>query len=222
MAQRPRAISTTATMDNFEIFDNVFQTVSLLIMTVVSGASGLRHSSRKLVVLACAYGSISLGTLFYMLHLTIIGDIPRVFYVSEMSWMAGYLFFLFLIMLRQNLRELRLKSMPTVLAILTLAASIHSDVMGNSLIVTSFFGAVAAAIVFVSSSRLTAEEARIKAGKDFDLRIIIAVALQILVYFVSEYVKDFSRFNLYYAVDILFTLSLCSLYWLIKREVQQS
>ena len=79
-------------MDNFEIYDNAFQTLSLMVMMIVSGAAGLKYSSRKLVVLACAYGSIMLGTLFYMLHLTIIGDIPRIFYVSEISWMAGYLF----------------------------------------------------------------------------------------------------------------------------------
>ena len=51
-------------MDNFEIFDNVFQTMSLMVMMIVSGAAGLKYSSRKLVVLACAYGGIMLGTLF--------------------------------------------------------------------------------------------------------------------------------------------------------------
>lgn len=212
----------TAKMYNFEIFDNVFQVVSLVIMMMVSGTSGFRHSSRKLVVLACAYGSISLGTLFYMLHLTIIGDIPRVFYVSEMSWMAGYLFFLFLVMLRQSIKELPLKPEPVLLAVFTFAASVYNDVMGNSVFVTAFFGLIAAAIVYISASRLLMEDETIKAKRSFDLRIILAVVLQILVYFVSEYVKDFSRFNLYYAVDIAFTLCICSLYWLIKKEVQQS
>ena len=51
-------------MDNYEIVDNIFQTMSLMTVMIVSCAAGLKHSSRKLVVLACAYGSIMLGTLF--------------------------------------------------------------------------------------------------------------------------------------------------------------
>ena len=51
--------------------------------------------------------------------------------------------------------------------------------------------------------------------------MIAVVILQILVYFISEYVSDFSTFNLYFAVDILFTLSLCSLFRMIRKEAQQ-
>ena len=205
-------------MDNFEIFDNVFQTMSLMVMMIVSGAAGLKYSSRKLVVLACAYGSIMLGTLFYMLHLTIIGDIPRIFYVSKISWMAGYLFFLFLVTLRHEWKKATLQPVPAMLALGTVAASVHSEVMGNSVLMSLAFGATAGAIVYISAVRLR------RAGTPaaaFDGMMIAVVILQILVYFVSEYISDFSTFNLYFAIDILFTISLCSLFWMIRREVRQ-
>ena len=208
-------------MDNFEIFDNVFQTLSLMGMMVVSGAAGLKYSSRKLVVLACAYGSIMLGTLFYMLHLTIIGDIPRIFYVSEISWMAGYLFFLFLVILRQERKNVDFQPVPAMLAMFTLAASVHSEVMGNSILMSLAFGMIAGAIVYISSIRIRRAHLSGTHPAAFDRMMIAVVILQILVYFVSEYVSDFSTFNLYFAVDILFTLSLCSLFRMIRKEAQQ-
>ena len=208
-------------MDNFEIFDNVFQTLSLMGMMVVSGAAGLKYSSRKLVVLACAYGSIMLGTLFYMLHLTIIGDIPRIFYVSEISWMAGYLFFLFLVILRQERKNVDFQPVPAMLALFTLAASVHSEVMGNSILMSLAFGMIAGAIVYISSIRIRRAHLSGAHPAAFDRMMIAVVILQILVYFISEYVSDFSTFNLYFAVDILFTLSLCSLFRMIRKEAQQ-
>ncbi|MGN1414984.1 MAG: hypothetical protein ACI4WY_12150 [Anaerovoracaceae bacterium] len=208
-------------MNNFEIFDNIFQTLSLLIMMIVSGAAGLKYSSRKLVVLACAYGSIMLGTLFYMLHLTIIGDIPRIFYVSEISWMAGYLFFLFLVILRDEREAAAFRPVPALLALLTLAASVHSEVMGNSVLMSLAFGAAAGAIVYISSLKIHRAHLSGTPPAAFDCRMILVVILQILVYFVSEYISDFSTFNLYFAVDILFTLSLCSLFGLVRKEVRQ-
>ena len=208
-------------MDNFEIFDNVFQTLSLMGMMVVSGAAGLKYSSRKLMVLACAYGSIMLGTLFYMLHLTIIGDIPRIFYVSEISWMAVYLFFLFLVILRQERKNVNFQPVPAMLALFTLAASVHSEVMGNSILMSLAFGMIAGAIVYISSIRIRRAHLSGTHPAAFDRMMIAVVILQILVYFVSEYVSDFSTFNLYFAVDILFTLSLCSLFRMIRKEAQQ-
>ena len=208
-------------MDNFEIYDNAFQTLSLMVMMIVSGAAGLKYSSRKLVVLACAYGSIMLGTLFYMLHLTIIGDIPRIFYVSEISWMAGYLFFLFLVILRQERKNVDFQPVPAMLALFTLAASVHSEVMGNSILMSLAFGMIAGAIVYISSIRIRRAHLSGAHPAAFDRMMIAVVILQILVYFVSEYVSDFSTFNLYFAVDILFTLSLCSLFRMIRKEAQQ-
>ena len=172
-------------MDNFEIYDNVFQTLLLMGMMVVSGAAGLKYSSRKLVVLACAYGSIMLGTLFYMLHLTIIGDIPRIFYVSEISWMAGYLFFLFLVILRQERKNVNFQPVLALLALFTLAASVHSEVMGNSILMSLAFGVIAGTIVYISSIRIRRAHLYGAHPAAFDRMMIAVVILQILVYFVS-------------------------------------
>ena len=157
-----------------------------------------------------------------MLHLTIIGDIPRIFYVSEISWMAGYLFFLFLVTLRQERKNVNFQLVPAILALFTLAASVHSEVMGNSILMSLAFGVIAGAIVYISSIRIRRAHLSGAHPAAFDRMMIAVVILQILVYFVSEYISDFSTFNLYFAVDILFTISLCSLFWVVRKEVQQA
>ena len=156
-----------------------------------------------------------------MLHLTIIGDIPRIFYVSEISWMAGYLFFLFLVTLRHEWKKATLQPVPAMLALFTLAASVHSEVMGNSILMSLAFGVIAGTIVYISSIRIRRAHLSGAHPAAFDRMMIAVVILQILVYFISEYVSDFSTFNLYFAVDILFTLSLCSLFRMIRKEAQQ-
>ena len=35
-----------------------------------------------------------MGTLFFVLHLAILGRVPQIFYTCEISWLAAYLFFL--------------------------------------------------------------------------------------------------------------------------------
>ena len=54
-------------------------------------------SSRSCLILAFGYASFMMGTLYYLLHLIILGHGPQVFYVAECSWMAAYFFFLSLL-----------------------------------------------------------------------------------------------------------------------------
>ena len=83
-------------MNSFEISENTFQVIAMFAGMTIAGIVGFKYRSRRAIVLSCAYASFMLGTLFYTLHMTIIGDIPRIFYVSDISWMASYLFLLLL------------------------------------------------------------------------------------------------------------------------------
>lgn len=47
------------------------------------------------------------------------------------------------------------------------------------------------------------------------------VVLHLLLYTISGFMKDFTRFNLYFAVDIMLTLSLVSILPLTAREVMR-
>lgn len=68
---------------NFEVVDNVFQTVTLLLSAAAAFVLSVMKRSRVLMMLSFGYGSFMMGTLFYVLHIVILGYNPKIFYVSE-------------------------------------------------------------------------------------------------------------------------------------------
>ena len=65
-------------------------------------AAALRHKDRRFLILALFFVCVSMGTLYWVLHLFIFGNVPQVFYVSEFSWLAAYLFLLSFQMVRTD------------------------------------------------------------------------------------------------------------------------
>ena len=88
---------------SFEIIDNTFQVIVLAAMALLAFILAFRRSSRSCLILAFGYASFIMGTLYYLLHLIILGHGPQVFYVAECSWMASYFFFLSLEIRRSRL-----------------------------------------------------------------------------------------------------------------------
>ena len=43
-------------------------------------------------LLACFFGTYGLGTLYWTLHVLLLDTTPQVFYVSELGWIASYIF----------------------------------------------------------------------------------------------------------------------------------
>ena len=78
---------------SFEIIDNTFQVIVLAAMALLAFIFAFRRSSRSCLILAFGYASFMMGTLYYLLHLIILGHGPQVFYVAECSWMARISFF---------------------------------------------------------------------------------------------------------------------------------
>ena len=79
---------------NFELIDNCFQIAVLLCAALAAIAAEIRHKDRRFLILALFYICVSMGTLYWVLHIFIFGDVPQVFYVAEFSWLAAYLFLL--------------------------------------------------------------------------------------------------------------------------------
>lgn len=52
--------------------------------------------------------------------------------------------------------------------------------------------------------------------------MIGCVVIQLLLYTISGFMEAFTRFNLYFAVDIMLTLSLVSILPLTAREVTRT
>ena len=85
---------------NFELIDNSFQITILGFCTIAALFLALRYKSRSLLILALAYACFCMGTTYYILYLVIMGKVPQVFYVAEISWLAAWLFYLSVQILR--------------------------------------------------------------------------------------------------------------------------
>lgn len=211
-------------MNSFEISENTFQIIVMFTGMIAMGTMGFKYSSRRAIVLACTYTSFMLGTLFYTLHMTIIGDIPRIFYVSDISWMASYLFTLLLMSMRRWRREkqIRFKAVPAVLSVIAFVSAIYNELLGPSKFMSCGIGLITGAIVYFAVDAMITSKASGNKIRGFDITVTAVVFLQNLLYFVSEYTQDYTHFNLYFAVDILLTLHFAMLAYFLGKEVKQN
>ena len=202
---------------NFELIDNCFQVAVLFCAAIAAIAAALRHKDRRFLILALFFACVSMGTLYWVLHIFIFGDVPQVFYVSEFSWLAAYLFLLSFQMVRTD-RVRPLFSLPSLAcALLTAAVVLAFRMFGPSYFVSAAFAGVVSAIVYLAVWRL-----RRKGGGGLtDCWLLLCVGLQLLLFVVSVFMEDFTRFNLYFAVDITLTFSFAALLPLALREVAE-
>ena len=204
-------------MMNFELIDNCFQVAVLFCAALAAISAALRHKDRRFLILALFYICISMGTLYWVLHLFIFGNVPQVFYVSEFSWLAAYLFMLSFLMVRTDRVRSQFSLLPLVCALLTAVAVLVLRMFGPSYVVSASFAGVMSAIVYLAVWRLR----RVGRGKQVDCGLLLCVGLQLLLFVVSVFMQDFTRFNLYFAVDITLTLSFAALLPLALREVAE-
>ena len=202
---------------NFELIDNCFQVAVLLCAALAGIAAALRHKDRRFLILALFFACVSMGTLYWVLHLFIFGNVPQVFYVAEFSWLSAYLFLLSFQMVRID-RESPVFSLPSLIcALATAVIMLAFRMFGPSYLVSAVFAGVLSAIVYLAVWRLWHR----KGSGLVDCWLLLCVGLQLLLIVVSVFMKDFTHFNLYFAVDIMLTLSFAALLPLAAREVAE-
>ena len=199
---------------NFELIDNCFQVAVLFCAAIAAIAAALRHKDRRFLILALFFVCVSMGTLYWVLHIFIFGNVPQVFYVSEFSWLAAYLFLLSFQMVRTDRVRPLFSLLSLFCALLTAAVVLAFQMFGPSYFVSAAFAGVFSAIVYLAVWRLQ----RRGGGGLTDCWLLLCVGLQLLLFVVSVFMQDFTRFNLYFAVDITLTLSFTALLPLALRE----
>ena len=200
---------------NFELIDNCFQVVVLFCAALAAIAAAFRRKDRRFLILALFFICVSMGTLYWVLHLFIFGNVPQVFYVSEFSWLAAYLFLLSFQMVRTDRGRPALSLLALFCALLTAAVVLAFRMFGPSYFVSAAFAGVMSVIVYLAVWRLR----RRGGGRLVDGWLLLCVGLQLLLYVVSCFTQEYTRFNLYFAVDITLTLSFAALLPLALREV---
>ena len=198
---------------SFEIIDNGIQVGLFLLFALFSLIQGLHMQNRRFLILAGTYASFSMGTLYYLLYLVIMGKVPQVFYVSEMAWMASYLFLLALCLMETRRYRGKLDVLVLGLTIVEAAMVIGWKILGPSYPFTIAFALVTACIFYYALLGYRMEKRMLM------LAMVLVIVWQLLLYIVSVFTTGYTHFNLYFAVDFLLMATMCSLFlWLMKEE----
>lgn len=197
---------------SFEIIDNSIQVGLFLIFALLALLEGFRTQNRKFWILSGAYASFSMGTLYYLLYLVILGRVPQIFYVSEIAWMASYLFLLALCLIETQKYRRTVDTLCGILTAIEVLTVIGWKIFGPSYPFSIAFAAVTAIIFYYALVGFRKEKRRLLCS------MAVLIVLQLLLYIVSVFIKDYTHFNLYFAVDFLLMLTMCSLCFWLKKE----
>lgn len=197
---------------SFEIIDNGIQVGLFLLFALFSLIQGLHMQNRRFLILAGTYASFSMGTLYYLLYLVIMGKVPQVFYVSEMAWMASYLFLLALCLMETRRYRGKLDVLVLGLTIVEAAIVIGWKILGPSYPFTVAFALVTACIFYYALLGYRMEKRMLM------LAMVLVIVWQLLLYIVSVFTTGYTHFNLYFAVDFLLMATMCSLFLWLKKE----
>ena len=187
---------------NFEIIDNAYQVTVLFICMLLSAWLGIRKKNRGFIMLSFGYGCFMMGTLYFVLHLVIRGVVPQVFYVSEISWIASYLFMHTYQIVRYRIKKIRIAKIPVICGAGVLIASMWSGIFGPVFLTTGTFAMVAGVIVSIAVFRILYE----KEPHGVCYCMIVCVVLEVALYVSSNFIHDYTKFNLYFLIDFVLTI----------------
>ena len=141
-------------MGNFELIDNLFQIILLFCAAVSAGVLALRYKSRRLLTISLAYVCFAMGTTYYVLYLVIIGIWPQVFYVAEFSWLAAWLFYLSVQLLRREKTEHRFSWISGSVAAVIGLVAFFDRAFGPSYLISALFALTAGATAYLAVLRI--------------------------------------------------------------------
>lgn len=201
---------------SFELIDNFIQVTVMGIAAACALICSFRFGDRRSLILAFAYSCLGMGTLFYVLHLAITGENPKIFYVSEISWIAAYLFYLSFQIVRTEKMKVYFSWVPFLWAAATAAVILIDRMMGPSYLISGAFAATLGGIVYLTVFHLQSGNTL----KRLDICFLICLILQVSLYISSEFIRDFTRFNLYFAIDFAMTGGEAAFLFLNLQEIK--
>ena len=187
---------------NFEIIDNIFQVIVFSLIVVADIVCWFLHKNRLYIILALAHSCFMMGTLYFVLYLVIRGKVPQFFYVSEISWIASYLFMHTYQIVRYRIKKIRIAKIPVICGAGVLIASMWSGIFGPVFLTTGTFAMVAGVIVSIAVFRILYE----KEPHGVCYCMIVCVVLEVVLYVSSNFIHDYTRFNLYFLIDFVLTI----------------
>ena len=205
-----------------ELFDNASQFLATLLAGI--GAGILFYKSRKQAyfLLACFFGTYSLATLYWTLHVLLFNQTPQVFYVSELGWVASSMFLLTLEYTLSTPEERKFKHpavwlVPIICVPQLLLYLSHGDILFNLLIC----GMTMAAAWYSMRGLLYArrQSGRARDMGYFHMAVLAVTALEYCLWTASCFWVSDTLTNPYFWFDFLLTAALFALLPATRKAV---
>lgn len=206
---------------NFEIIDNIFQVTMFFLAVIADIVCWLLRKNRLYLILALEHGCFMMGTLYFVLYLAIRGTVPQIFYVAEISWIASYLFLHSYQIVRCRKQRQQFSLIPMLCGVGVAAVAMRSEIFGPALLSTGAFALAGAAIVYVSVFQILYGDREKKKDIKTNVCLLLCVILQLTLYISSYFIHDYTRFNLYFVIDFILTITQVMLLPCTLLEVQK-
>lgn len=121
-----------------ELWDSLAQLLAAAFGFCAALRRYYRSRRQPWFLLACFYGTFSLGTLYWALHLLLRQETPQIFYVADLAWLASFVFLLALTLTLPTAEERRFRTglcwlVPAVCLPQFVLYVTHGDVLSNIL-----------------------------------------------------------------------------------------
>ena len=131
------------------------------------------------------------------------------------SWLAAWLFYLSVQILRMEKIGYRFSWFAASAAVPVAVVAFADHAFGPSYFFSALFAFTAGANMYLSVLGTQS----VHPYRSTDGLMACCIVLQVLLYLVSDFIQDYTCFNLYFAVDITLTLSMVALLPFTLREV---
>lgn len=205
-----------------ELLDNLTQAAAALAAFIAAGLLYYRTRRQTFYLLACFLGCFMLGCFHWTLYILLFDSTPQVFYVSELAWIAS---FLFLLTLEYALASKEEKSFrhPALLLVplfclpqLALYLS-YGEILGNLLMVGLTMSIAFLALRgFIYARR---QQGRARDMQYFHGMVLVIVFLEFCLWTSSCFWYSDTMSNPYFWFDFLLSAALLALVPATKKAV---
>ena len=206
-----------------ELIDNIVQFVVTFLAAVGAGILYYKRRKQAYFLLFCFLGTFSLGTLYWTLHVLLFNRSPQIFYVSELTWIASYLFLLTLAYTLSTPEERKFKHpalwLVPIICIPQLALYLtHGDILFNLLICGQTMAAAWYSVRGLLYARRQSGKPRDR--QYFHIAVLCIIALEYSLWTASCFWVSDTLTNPYFWFDFLLTAALFALLPATRKAVE--
>jgi hypothetical protein len=192
-----------------EIIDNSVQLTMMFICTVLSAFLAAKHKKQSYVILACYYGTLVMGLLYWLSYDILTSYTPKIFYVSDLSWVGSYLFLLMLVTETSGRDEKAFRHpaawiSPVVSTVMTIFYCHWGDYIENIV----WCGIMGTAGWFSIRGLIWAVRQKNTARRNFHLSVLLLITVEYCLWTASCFWVSDSLSNPYFWFD--FSLTACA------------